>query len=81
MSKIKECLKSFRDHPATAGETYWQHLLFTVCIAGRFFFLAFVSLIHGLLPFMFCRTSSNQIQEIARIFQRRTGGINSPPGS
>jgi hypothetical protein len=72
MEKFKECLKSFKDHPATAGETYWQHLCFTLRVAGRFFFLGFVSVVHGLLPFMFCRTSSNHIREIAEIFRRRT---------
>lgn len=61
----------FTQHPAQTGETYLQHLGFTLKMSKRFATLALVIFIHGLLPFLFTYTSSKQIRVINRILQRR----------
>jgi hypothetical protein len=65
-------LQLFRKHPAEAGETYGQHLVFTLKMAARFSVLAVLSVIHGFLPFLFCRASSSECEKIARIYQSRS---------
>jgi hypothetical protein len=54
----------FTDHPASVGETYFQHL----CAASRFSFyllMAGVScLIHAFLPFLFKETASNYVAKL-----------------
>jgi len=56
--------KSFTEHPASVGETYWQHLIF----AGRFsimlFAAAFAALIHAIIPAFFETTASKTIRKM-----------------
>lgn len=61
----------FTEHPATADETYWQHLLFTLGMGVRFLYAGLAILVHGLLPFMFVRTASNEIIRAYRIMRTR----------
>jgi hypothetical protein len=68
---VSHCIRSFKEHPAEAGETYGQHLWFTLCMSLRLIAVAISLFIHGLLPFLFRRTASSQSQEIHRIFQIR----------
>lgn len=68
----------FCDHPAQAGETYTQHLLFTLGMAGKLIGSGLALLIHGILPFTFVHTASKAIRESHVILDERavkTGGI------
>lgn len=82
MAKLKPVLdlahKAFTEHPASAGETYWQHLLFTLCMGSRLMFAGFVILIHGLLPFTLTYTGSNQLKKCNKILSERAAMAQMP---
>src|SRR3546814_6112102 len=54
----------FTDHPATVGETYWQHLGGAWGFSWRLMAASLACLIHALLPFLFVRTGSRAITEL-----------------
>jgi hypothetical protein len=64
-------IQLFTDHPAQTGETYLQHLWFTVRMAFRIITCGLTLAAHGLLPFLFTRTASRQIEAIYVIFKNR----------
>lgn len=51
----------FNEHPASVGETYWQHLLRASWFAGRMSIAAAACFVHALLPFLFVRTGSRTV--------------------
>jgi hypothetical protein len=57
-------LRPFTDHPASAGETYSEHLLVATRFALRMILGGLACLVHALLPFLFERTASNCITEL-----------------
>ena len=61
----------FCEHPQATGETYWQHLWFTVKMATRFIYTTSVLLIHGLFPFLLTKAASNQIEAVYKIMRSR----------
>ena len=54
----------FTDHPATVGETYWQHLGVAWGFSWRLMAAAAACLVHALLPFLFVKTGSRAISEL-----------------
>lgn len=54
----------FTDHPASVGETYWQHLGMAWGFSWRLMAAALACLVHALLPFLFVRTGSKAITEL-----------------
>ena len=68
----------FIDHPEATGETYLQHLAFTIVMAGRLVLVGFVLLAHGIFPFLFTRTGSHQLDRIWRIMTRRKMQVKTP---
>jgi hypothetical protein len=56
--------KLFTDHPATVGETYWQHLASAWGFSWRMMLASLACLIHALLPFLFERTGSRAIVQL-----------------
>lgn len=63
--------KIFTEHPAATGETYLEHLWFTVSMSTRFVIVSAILLTHGILPFTFTRTASNRIEKIYAIMKDR----------
>jgi len=55
-----EVTHAFTAHPNATGESYLQHLWFTITMAARFFYAMTVLMIHGLLPFLLVRAASSQ---------------------
>ena len=51
-------------HLEFVKETYLQHLWFTVKLTAHLLVLSVVSLIHGLLPWLFVGTTSDAIKNI-----------------
>jgi hypothetical protein len=51
----------FTDHPASVGETYWQHLGVALSFAGSLFAAAFAALVHAIFPAWFEKTASAKI--------------------
>ncbi len=57
-------MKFFTQHPASIGETYWQHLGVAFSFAIALFGAAFAALVHAFLPSCFEKTASLKITEL-----------------
>ncbi len=58
-------LRAFTDHPASVGESYWQHLAFALGFAVKLLLAGLAALVHAILPFLFKTTASRLIAEMA----------------
>lgn len=77
--QIKEkIVHTFCEHPHAAGETYWQHLRFTLGMSSRFLYCWLALLIHGIFPFLFTRTGSCQIEKMHGIMKERVAREEPP---
>ena len=56
--------KAFTEHPASVGETYFQHLMHASGFGARMVLGGFACMLHGLLPFLFVKTGSKQIETL-----------------
>jgi len=63
--------KQFTQHPGEGGETYTQHLWFTLRMTTRILYCAVTLLIHGIFPFLLKRTTSRQMEIMYRILRTR----------
>ena len=63
----------FNEHPASVGETYWEHLLRASWFAGKMLMGAGACFIHALLPFLCVKTGSETITQLhtAMVTNRR----------
>jgi hypothetical protein len=63
----------FNEHPASVGESYWEHLLRASWFAGKMLMGGGACFIHALLPFLFVKTGSETIQQLhtAMVTHRR----------
>jgi hypothetical protein len=55
---------SFTKHPASVGETYWQHMRAATRFGLRLAWAAFACLVHALLPFLFTTTGSSTVADL-----------------
>ena len=67
-------LNAFTAHPASVGETYWQHFFFATRFSLRLFGAAFAALIHAILPFLFDKTASNIVSKLHHKLTNRFDG-------
>lgn len=51
----------FTEHPASVDETYAEHLVMASSFGLRMMLGGIACMIHGLLPFLFVKTGSQQI--------------------
>ena len=65
-----DLLAAFTAHPATVGESYWQHMAVATRFAGLLALAAGAALVHAVLPMLFDKTAS-------RIVTRLHGRITS----
>lgn len=63
--------RAFTEHPHETGETYTQHLWFTLKMTARLVYTATVLLIHGIFPFVLVKAASTQIEKIYTIVRGR----------
>jgi hypothetical protein len=63
----------FTDHPASVGETYWEHLLRACWFSGKMFLGAGACFLHAVFPFLCVKTGSATITELyaAMVTNRR----------
>lgn len=54
----------FEDHPASVGETYWQHLASAWGFSWRMAVASIACLVHALLPFLFTKYGSQAITQL-----------------
>ena len=69
--RAQQLNRAFTAHPEATGETYWQHLWFTLRMGARFLYALTVLIIHGLFPFLLTREGSKQIEVIYAIMKSR----------
>ncbi len=55
---------AFTEHPASVGETYGEHLLHASGFGFRMILGGCACILHGLLPFLFVKTGSKQIETL-----------------
>ncbi len=63
--------RAFTRHPEQTGESYLEHLWFTLTMSGRFIYTTVVLTIHGLFPFLLTTAASKQIEQVYRIMKMR----------
>ncbi|MBC5763850.1 DUF6356 family protein [Ramlibacter albus] len=64
-------MKAFTDHPASVGESYWEHMRFALGFSGTLFVAAGAALLHAVFPFVCEKTGSTLIKRLhARIVNR-----------
>lgn len=78
--KVK-LIKAFGDHPKHAGESYLQHLFFTLKMVVVMFFTSIALLIHGIFPFVFTKTASNNFKNMNNKLQERVAKVNESMAS
>ena len=61
----------FTKHPEEVGETYLEHMFNAVRFSLTFLLLFVVALIHSILPFLFTKTASCVVQEMAKHMEER----------
>lgn len=54
----------FTEHPASVGETWWQHLGSAWYFSAQMAMGAVCCLIHGLFPFLFEKSGSRRIEHL-----------------
>ena len=54
----------FNEHPASVGESYFEHMGMALSFCGRFCYGAFAALVHAFFPFLFVKTGSALITEL-----------------
>ena len=60
-------MRLFTAHPASVGESYFQHLRFAAVFAARLLGAALAAACHALFPFLFEKTAS---RIVARLYER-----------
>ena len=74
-------MRAFTEHPASAGESYTEHLLRAVYFGARMVFAGIACLVHAVLPFLFVHTGSRAIAELNdRMVVNRRMGLHPIPG-
>lgn len=61
---LKHARHLLTDHPASVGETYWEHQINAWTFALKLLLAAAACGVHGLLPFLFERTASRRVEEL-----------------
>ena len=56
--------RAFTEHPESVGETYFEHLAHASGFGVRMVLGGFACILHGLLPFLFVKTGSKQIEPL-----------------
>ena len=57
-------LRSFSEHPASVGETYFGHLLQASAFGLRMVFAGLACILHGLFPFLCITTGSDTMKAL-----------------
>ena len=69
-------VRLFNDHPASVGENYGQHLIHASGFGFRMMLGGLACMVHGLLPFLFVKTGS---QQIAALYDRMVANRRHNP--
>ncbi len=74
-------LRLFTEHPASVGESYFEHLGQALGFATRMFLGSLACLVHAFLPFLFVKTGSRCIGDLHdRMVAKRDRRSVTAPG-
>jgi hypothetical protein len=75
-------LDLFKEHPASVGETYFEHMGMASSFGVRMVFAGTACLLHGFFPFLFVKTGSKAIAELhdRMVVKRRHAGVETNRG-
>ena len=68
----------FTAHPASAGETYSEHLRTAAGFGWEMIVGGIACFVHALLPFLFVRTGSDCIRRLHQRMQTRQQQVETP---
>lgn len=57
-------MNAFTEHPASVGESYWQHMAASLSFAGAMLLGAGAALVHSIFPFLMVRTGSRIVTRL-----------------
>ena len=67
----------FLEHPASVGESYWQHMGQALRFGTLLCLTGIACLLHGLLPFLFKDTGSNNIRRLHQMMVTHRSRLDS----
>ena len=74
-------VRSFKDHPASVGETYWGHMAFALRFSARLLKIAGAALLHAIVPAWCETTASREISALhAEMMARHSQGHDNHTG-
>ena len=59
-------IASFREHPASVGETYFEHMGVALSFGAALLGAGLACVVHAFLPFLFTSTAREAIQNLHR---------------
>ena len=59
-------------HPKEVGMTYFEHMLFSLYLAGKFGYACILAIIHALYPDAFVTSSTDAVNEIGAKIKERS---------
>ena len=59
-------------HPSEVGMTYFEHMMFSLSLAGKFGSACILAIAHALYPDAFVTSSSDAVKEIADKIKERS---------
>ena len=63
---MDKLIEHFGAHPASVGETYFQHMGTALSFAGALLLAGLACVVHAFLPFLFTSTARNAIHNLHR---------------
>lgn len=74
-------MKAFTEHPASVGETYFQHMGQALSFSFRMIAAGLGCLVHAFLPFLFVKSGSQMInclhREMVTHRDKREGDVSN----
>ena len=74
---VRSLLSAFRDHPASVGETYPEHMAFALRFGARLICAGAAAFVHALVPALFETTASDTVKAM----HAETEGRGKGPGA
>lgn len=64
MAAMKKILSAFKAHPASVGETYFQHMGSAFSFSAAMLLAGLACMVHGVLPFLFTKTGRSTVEDL-----------------
>lgn len=75
--RLKWLKKLFTEHPASVGNTYLQHMAFSLYLGFQGLMIFLAATIHSIFPFVFQTTTTRLNLKIYEVLQERMRQVES----